>query len=238
MAAPTLVAASFGTAATGVSATSGSVSWQTSDVVVVIYGNEGLSATFLTPTTTGSGLSFTVAGSVTGSGSQCGAGLATAVATANSSGTVTASINAGPSGNNFVGVYVFRGSQGVGNNAISTTPSSTKTVSLTPTAADGAICWGVFDFFADATVAFTPTPTTHTSGSPGPSATPTSAQVAGHYTYYWGELDDQTSSGAVSYGVGGTGTGPFTIVALEVKTGAGGTDATVIPPARVDVLIH
>ena len=124
-------------------------------------------------------------------------------------------------------MYVFRGSAGIGNSNIYTGTSPTG-LSLTPTGADGAVCWGVFDWAADTAQSFSPAATTHSAGSPGPTASPVSAQIAGKFTYYVGDLDDQTSAGAVSYGIGGAGTGPFTIVALEVKASSAG-DTT--PPS-------
>ena len=230
----TLVQAAFATTTTGNTATTASVSWQTGDVVVVIYGNAGASnANMAAPSNTGSGLSWTQNQSIA-SASCCGGALATAVASGSSSGTITAGSVAGPSQQNFTGVYVWRGSLGVGNSAGTATPSSTKTVSITPAGgADAAICWGVFDWNADAAQAETPTSTSHGSGAPGPSATPQKTQVAGQYTYHWCVLDDQTSAGAVNYGIGGSNTGPFTIVAVEVKAGAGG--ATVAPAQPIVV---
>jgi len=235
VAAPTLVQAAFATTTTGNTATTASVSWQTDDVVVVIYGNAGAApANMAAPTNTGSGLSWTVNQSIAAA-SNCGGALATAVATASSSGTVTAGSVAGPSEQNFTGVCVWRGSLGVGNSAGTAAPSSTKTVSLTPAGgADAAICWGVFDWNADAAQAETPTSTSHGSGAPGPSAMPQKTLVAGQYTYYWCALDDQTSAGAVNYGIGGSGAGPFTIVAVEVKAGAGG-GATPVPARPIVV---
>ena len=90
----------------------------------------------------------------------------------------------------------------------------------------------MFDWAAVATVAFSPAATTHGSGAPGPTASPRPRRSARKFTYYLGELDDQTSAGAVSYGIGGTGTGPFTIVAIEAKSAGGGTDATVTMDPR------
>jgi hypothetical protein len=243
MAAPTLAAAAVAEAAvaTGVAVTTASISWQTNDVVVAFVGSEGSVSGEVpnTPTTTGSGISFGTAQKTHTSASDCSGACWAAVATANSSGTFSGSYtHTGSSGiNTVVGVLVIRGSAGIGNSVLynGTTPNG---ASLTPTGADGMICWYVGDWAAATPVAFSPTATTHGSGAPGPTAMPYSLQVANRATFYIGELDDQTSAGAVSYGVA-SGTGAFTIIAFEAKAGAGGgTDATVIPPARVDVLIH
>lgn len=218
--APTLVQSAY-TQSSGVTIVSPTVSWQTGDVVVVLYGNAGAANdNNRTPTNTGSGLSWTVQKTVSAA-SCCGGQVSTAVATASSSGTITC----GTTGTNqaqIVYVYVFRGSAGVGNSASTATPGTTKTLSLTPTAADSSIAWGVFDWNADSVQTITPTATSHSSSSPGPQATPQSILVSGQFTMYLAELDDQTSAGAVSYGIGGSNSGPFTIVALEVKGAAGG----------------
>lgn len=219
---------------TGVNVTTASVSWQTDDVVVVFTGCEGGTSgeTMNTPTTTGTGISFGASQQQHDStGSDASGACWAAVATANSSGTFSGSYtHVGATGRNtVVGVYVYRGSAGIGNSAITASfPSSGRTISLTPTGADGSIAWFVADWNADAAQSFTPAATTHSSGSPGPTASPYSQQIAGRVTYYIGELDDQTSAGAVSYGIGGSGTGPFTIIAIEVKASAGG-DTT--PPS-------
>jgi len=233
--APTLVAFAQAESAvnTGVNVTTASISWQTNDVVVAFTGCEGGTSgeTLNTPTTTGSGISFGAAKQQHDStGSDASGGCWAAVATANSSGTFSGSYThvGGTGRNTVIGVYVFRGSAGIGNSAVTATPSSTRTLSLTPIGADGSICWFVGDWNADAVQSFSPAATTHGSGAPGPTASPYSQQIAGLVTFYIGELDDQTSSGAVSYGIGGSGTGPFTIIALEVKAAAGG-DTT--PPS-------
>jgi hypothetical protein len=228
---PTLVAFAQTTSAvnTDVAVTTASISWQTDDVVVVFTGCEGGAGgeTLNTPTTTGSGISFGAAQRIHNStGTTASGGCWAAVATANSSGTFSGTYShVGGTGRfTVIGVYVFRGSAGIGNSAITATPSGTRVQALTPTGADGSICWYVGDWAAAATVAFTPTPTTHTAGSPGPTASPYSQQTA-NVTYYIGELDDQTSTGSVDYGIGGSGTGPFTIIAIEAKAAAGGTNA-------------
>ncbi|MGZ4555721.1 MAG: hypothetical protein ACXVXZ_08240, partial [Mycobacteriaceae bacterium] len=68
------------------------------------------------------------------------------------------------------------------------------------------------------------TSTSHTSASPGPTAMPESATVTGVYSQYAAVLDDQPSTASTGYGIGGTGTGPFTIIAVEIQgTGGGST---------------
>jgi hypothetical protein len=103
------------------------------------------------------------------------------------------------------GVWVWRGSTGIGNSSEQHT--ATRTVALTPTQTNSAIMWGTFDFAAVATVAITPAPTN----------TRQSVLDSARYTLYVSDLTNQTSGGSTSYGVGGSGTGPFSIVVMEVK---------------------
>lgn len=233
--APTLVAFTQAEASTANGATlaTGSVSWQTNDVVVVLAGTEGVAAgetAWSLPTSTGSGLTFSQQQAHSSTGSDGGAAGWTAVASASSSGTISVTCPRNPSGseNLIVGAYVFRGSDGVGNSAIST--GSARTVALTLTGADGAVAWIVVDWAAAAVQSFTPTATTHGSGSPGPTASPFTQLIGGTITFYIGELDDQTSAGSVNYGIGGSGTGPFTIIAIEAKAGAAGGGGTTSGP--------
>lgn len=189
-----------------VSKSTAAVSWQTGDVVVVVAGQEDVSAVLAVPTATG--LTFTSQRSNT-TASTCGTQLATAVAASNGSSAV--SMTGSGSAHWGFGVWVVRTSTGVGNSAEQHT--SAKTVSLTPTAANGLIIWGVFDFNADAAG----------SGTPAPTNTRQAAQDAGHYTRLVVDLADQSSAGAVSYGQSGGGTtGPFSIVAIEIKNDGGG----------------
>lgn len=231
--APTPVAFSVVAAATGASITSASLTLAVGDVVV--FGSEGeggtVGNTYNAPSTT-----LTVSGgSITqlqlhAASSDCEGGLWTFTV---GSGTTTGTVTVNPSNsatrhNLFVGVWRNGTQPTVGRSTIST--GSGRTVSYTPSQADSAILWMQADWAAAAVQSATPTPTTHTAGSPGPSAVPQSALVTGFYTWYASELDDQTSAGAVSYGIGGTGTGPFTILVAEIQ-GTGGAVAT--PPELV-----
>lgn len=181
------------------------MSWQTGDVVIVIGLNEGLS-TLGTPTATG--LTFNPDQTVAGSISVCGSMCASAVAGGTSSATVNMTNSIVTKHFGF-GVWVWRSSTGVGNSVEQHTATNTK--ALTPTAANGGICWASGDFTAGALGTILPTPTN------------TRQRVQGaNYSFYVSDLADQTSSGSVSYGTNaGTG-GPFSIVAIEVKNDGGG----------------
>jgi hypothetical protein len=230
MPAPTLVVAAGAfndVGATGASATTASVSWQTGDVVIACVGTAGAVPDTLSVSNTGSGISFGTAQQIHNStGSNAGGACWAAVATANSSGTFTGSETGATEAISIV-VFIWRGSAGVGNSAISV--GSGRTVNLTPLGADGAISWCVFDWAAAAVQSFSPTSTTHGSGTPGPTALPVSTSDGTQYTYYYACLDDQASAGTNAYGIGGSGTGPFTIIAIEAKASVGGA---ALLPAR------
>jgi hypothetical protein len=239
MSAPTLIAfaETESAPASGGSVTTASVSWQVGDVVLLLAGTEGGTGgeTLGTPSTTGSGVALAQKQRHDSTGSDPGGVGYAAVATAASSGTFSISQTNGATAarNVLLGVYIFRGSAGVGNTAIST--GSSRTVSLTLLGgADGSVAWVVMDWAAAVPVAFSPSATTHSSGSPGPTASPLSAAVGSSFTYYIGDLDDQPSTGAVGYGVGGAGTGPFTIVSMEAKSGgaAAGAPTPVAQPGK------
>lgn len=192
-----------------------SISWQIGDVLVAMAGAGWV--VLDVPTNTGSGLAWVSQQSHVAS-TVCATQLATAVATAASSGVI--SIATDDPGVKFgFGVWVYRGSDGIGNSVEQYT--TTKTVNLTPTGANGAIVWGVFDRSGQATHTITPTPTNTNE-----------LTQDGDYTIHVADLADQTSAGATAYGVSGGGsTGPYSIVALEIKgtAGGGGSPANWLP---------
>lgn len=207
MAAPTRVSytetAAWNTA--GTSKATVAVTWLAGDILTVMALAEN-SCTLGTPTATG--LTFAKNKNIANASRVAGF-VATAVAGANGSQAVTVTNSSGVLHWGF-GVWVHRNSAGVGNSAVDDGTGSAKTLSLTPTAADSAIIWGVGDFNADAVQSITPTPTNTDENS---LDTP-------HYTIYAADIEDQTSAGAVLYGVtGGASTGPFTIVIQEIKAG-------------------
>lgn len=209
MAAPTLISytevAAWNTG--GTSKSLASISYQVDDVVIVIAGDEGGGA-LGTPNNL-TGLTFATQKS-NNAASTCASLVSAAVATQASSGVLTISNSGSP----FYGfaAWVWRGSAGIGNSVEQHT--ATKTVSLTPAGgANAAICWAIFDFNVEAAHTITPSPTN----------TRQAVQIASHYTIHVADLADQTSAGAVSYGIsGGSSTGPYSIVAIEVMAGAGG----------------
>lgn len=226
MAAPTLVATAFvaGYVPAGSSQTTASIAWQTDDVVVAVALSEGASTepNWAAPTTGGSGISFGAAQRLHAStGSEPGGAIYACIATQDSSGTFThGNVRAGSVNAQSIQVYVFRGSLGIGNSNLTFTTGTPRTTALTLTGADGAVVWGTADWSAGAVVSETPTASSHSAASPGPSAVPQEAQVGTNYTYYFEVLDDQPDTGSVGYGV--TGNSNYLAVAIEVKAGEAG----------------
>jgi hypothetical protein len=200
--------------------TSGSVSWQSGDVVAIIAGAESATGTTAWAlTNTGSGLAFGSPQKSTpaNNSSIAGAYVWAAVASAGSSGTFTVDFKSTVVNCGFA-IWVFRSSAGIGNSAEQHTGGSTaaETVSLTPMGADSAIVWGCFDWNAPAVGSLVPTPTHSRQVLNDPGA----------YTLYVGDITDQPSTSGVLYGCNSpnSNVGPFSIVVLEVKAGTSAGD--------------
>lgn len=187
--------------------TTASISWQPYDVIVTIQGVENTTpATGTLGVPTGTGLSFTsIANNTDTGGNTCGSRLCVAFPTAAGSSTIQSTCGVAQNG---LAVWVWRGASDVGTRTEQHT--TTKTVSLTPRngGTHSAICWAAFDFAAGAVGSLTPAPTTTRQAALSSTA----------YTYYVGELQNQPSGGAVSYGVTGTASaGVFSLLVAEIQ---------------------
>jgi hypothetical protein len=224
---PTLVAAySANVAATANASTS--MTLQANDIVTVLAVDEGATAgETLSLATTFSNAGISTLQSHP-SGSDCAVYAWTFTVSLAASGTVTVT-ESNPNKNQRMGVFAHRagGAPIVARSTLGT--GSSRTANYTPSQADSAIVWVVGDWAAAAVQTMSPTPTSHTSAAPGPTAMPASSSIASIYTGYVGVLDDQTSTGTVAYGLTGTGTGPFSIIVVEIQ-GTGG--AAAVPPKR------
>lgn len=207
-AAPTLVSytASADWTTGNTSKATASISWQTGDILVVIAAAESVTATPAVPTATGLTFSSVVTNSAAGT---CATRLSTATAASTSSSAVTTTMSSGAPHWGF-GVWVWRGSTGVGNSIEQHTP--TKTKALTLTGSNSAVIVGVFDFNADGAG----------SGTPAVTNTRQAAQDAGRYTQLVFDNVDYSTSGSSWGQTGGGTTGPFSIVGIEIKNDGGG----------------
>lgn len=233
MAAPTRAAyAETSTFAGTGTLTTGNISWSSGDVIVALGITADNSVTINTPTATG--LTFAAVTATTGT-NPTNTGSSTKgyawVATAGSSGgptTVSATVAGGatPRG---LAVWVFSGSNGIGNAAFSasgTTPNG----NLTRSGANSAVVWigGDWNATNDTTVTSTPA-----------SGTQDHAQfVSGQYTAFAFDWGDQGSAGTTAYGLdAATFSTPtnFTKVAVEVLGASGGGGTTVKQLAAMGV---
>lgn len=230
MASPTLIA--FSEKDTGVnganvaSEATATLTWQTGDVLVAMAVDEGSNnAVTFSITNTGSGLAWTARQSHS-SNNDCTLYAWSAVATAGSSGTVTATHT--NTSQMAIGVYQFRAPTGftiaVGASSLGTSLSGNLHVALAMSSADSAVVWSAGDWSAAAAETPSPAATSHTATTPGPSASPVAVPDGTHYTFYFDELDDETATGSQNFGYNGSSAGPFTVAAVEVKlTSTGGT---------------
>lgn len=186
--------------------TAGAVAWNSGDIIVVIAGTEGPGQTWAAGTVTATGLTFTLQKSNNVAGT-CSSAVWTAAPGAGGSQTFT--VNPPGGGQDWgAAIWVFRSSGGVGNTGFEQ-HTATRLVSYTATQAHSAIVWATFDFAAVTTNPPVATPT--------PTNIRQNVKDGTHYTLYVSDLTDQASAGAVSYGITGSGTGPFSIIGIEVK---------------------
>lgn len=176
------------------------VTWQAGDLIVYAAGGEDAMA-IAAPTATG--LTFTSQKS-NSAASSCSSQLATAIAAADGSAvTLTGTTNNG-SLQWGAGIWVVRKHAGfVGNSYEQHT--STRTVTTTIQHKQNLILWAVFDFAGAALVVESPTAKTDHQ----------QVRSTSHYTVYLEESYPQ-GRGTLAVGVGGAGSGAFSIIALEV----------------------
>lgn len=180
---------------------SGTISWLTGDVIVVIGGTEAQSVTITSVTATG--LTFTP-GSALAVAGTCWANTWTA--TAGSSGSSVVTIDKSGAGQYGAAIWVYRGSTGFGARAVDST--STKTLSLTRTGSSSVVVEGLFDFSAAVVTGHVWTPGSQNERE---------ALNQSGYTPYIADWPDQGAPGSTSYGITGTASvGLHTKVALEI----------------------
>lgn len=184
---------------------SGSLSWNTGDVIVVFATTSNGNTTVGTPTATG--LTFSAVGSPVGTvSSECWGHKWSATAGSPGSGVISAT----PAGASTWGMiaYVLSGSDGLGAESATTTPGTTKTAALTTTADRSAVLVLISDWNAD--------PVTGYAWTPAGQSEREASQVGSSYTIYAADWPDRPAA-AADYGItGGGSTGPFTRLAVEV----------------------
>lgn len=220
MAAPTFVTSSAATVVAGAIATA-SISWTSGDIVVVLGMTEDNSVVYSTPTTAGSGLTFSaISGSPTNTASRCKGYAWSATASASGSGTIQATASGGASLRGMIVAFVFSGSTGIGGTAFSASLGATTTQSLTRTGANSHVVqiWGDWNAVNDTAVTW------------NNSGTQVDVQfTSGAFTEFSGRWGDQGSSGTTSYGfTAHAGGGDFTAITLEIL----GTASASLPDGK------
>lgn len=203
---------------TGTSGSSGTISWNSGDLVVVMALTEDASCTVSVANQLG--LTWANGGAIGTAGSTCFANSWSAVATSNQSGVTVAATASDNTHQWGIAVWVFSSHNGIGARATGITTA--KTVSLTR-AGDNSLVVGVQgDYSAAASTGYSFTPTVANDRQ--------HAQSAGRYTYYVSDWPDQGAAGTQSYGTSGeTSSGTFAKIALEIKGAAGG-GGSFVPP--------
>jgi hypothetical protein len=225
MAAPTISAFSNSTATDknndGASETTGSVSWNLGDVVVVMGVTDDNFNTLATPATAGSGLSFAaVSGFPSNVASTCKIYAWSATASATSSGTITSVVGGGVSLARVIMVWVLSGSDGLGNAAVSSGADTTDPydVSLTRAGDNSAVLMVAGDWSAISDTTTDPSPLSGSTQRLGDNG----GLCASQQNAYAADWADAGASGTTSYGVTGVTGSKMTIGAVEVKGTAGG----------------
>lgn len=199
--------------ANGVGESTATLTWQTNDLLLALAANAGASPndTFNVPTNTGTGLAWSQV-VLHAASSDTGLGCWVATANAAGSGVVTITNSTGVASDNLtVAAAQWRPPTGytlaVGGSKLTldqsnATNGATNVAALAMTATDSAVLWFVNDWGANSIANLTPspTPTTHSATTPGPTALPFSLTISGQYTVLIDVLDDEPSSGTINFG--------------------------------------
>lgn len=205
---------------TAVNETTGSLSWQTGDIVIVIGMTEdNTNTTLATPTATG--LTFSaISGFPTNTSNTCKGYAWTATAGSNGSGAITSVITGNMAG---IQAYVFRGSDGIGNTAKSTADQNL-TINLQRNYDTSLVVWAAGDWGA--------TNDTTVSSDPVGGNQRQAAWISGRATLFAFDWGDQGAAGTTSYGISGFSPGNiFTKIALEVQGSGTASGARTLAPS-------
>ena len=208
MTAPSLIAYSE-TTWTGFGAKStGSVSWNAGDVVVVVGGSETSVHAVTLPTFSG-GTFAAISGAACTAGSDCYANAWSCIPAGSGSGAVS-STGTGGGYDYGIAVWVWRGSGGIGNvGASGATANTNITQSLIRSGGNSCVVGGMFDWGAGAVTGYAWTPSAANDRQ--------HAKDGSRYTYYVADWGDQGSSGTTSYGLTGiSGNGALARLFVEI----------------------
>jgi hypothetical protein len=197
-----------------------SATWSAGSVVVVVGITEDDSNTLATPTWSDSATFSALSGTPTSAGSSCKGYAWVATANGAGSGVITSTVDA-----NFrrrgIAVFVYSGSDGIGNVSVSAALGATTTQSLVRAHANSAVIsvWGDWAAVNDTTVSWTPA-----------SFTQRVAEFVTAASFFLGDWGDQGAAGTTSYGfTGHAGGGDFTAITIEVRGAAAAGSSSVSP---------
>jgi hypothetical protein len=203
----------------GVLETTGSITYSTGNFIVALGATADNPIVMATPLRTGETFNA-VASTPTNTASRTKNYAWTATAANTSSGTVTSVVTGDLEGTACLAVWVYSGSDGLGNTSISTALGATTVQSLTRGFDNSAVVqmWGDWNAINDTTV----------TSSPAGGATQRVANNSANATFFALDWTDQSTAGATSYGfTGHAGGGQMTAIALEIKgTVAAGPSVT------------
>lgn len=199
--------------------TSGSIAWQTGDIVLVFGGvsNNEANGTLATPTATG--LTFGLLSSINTGNDNNDARVYLWSATAGGDGSSTVGSVTGSLGSGLksgIAVMVYRGSDGLGT-PVTLDGSTAKTISVTTTQANSHVALMMVDWanVGDVTVTATPSGTVRHASS-----------QSGQADFFVVTTADLGAIGTYACGIAShTGTVDMSGIAVEVKGTAGGAPA-------------
>lgn len=218
MAAPTLTSQTGSTwnDATGTTETTGTLTWNSADLVLVVGFTEDSSLTLTTPTATG--LTFAALGSAQATASSCWVHAWTATAASPGSTTVGSTHSSGATAG--IHAYAFGGCTGFVRTS-GATLNATQTVSVTRTQNNSFMVFISADWSASGTAGLAWTPAGQTQVQAASNAN------AAAFCAYWG---DQGSAGTTSYGTSGLSGTKYTVAAIEILGTVGGPAFVATPP--------
>ena len=188
----------------GANETTGTATWQANDLIIVVGGTESDVTTLNTPTATGLTFSLVIS---TGGVDNSPTYLWQATAASSGSSAIS-SVNDGL-GCSGISAFVYRDSDGLGNNNFITGVTD-KTISLTRGQANSSVVVVLVDFNATADVTTDPTPS---GGVEREEDT-----LALRYTWWVTSWGNQGSAGTTSYGITNhTGDVDMSGIVVEIK---------------------
>jgi len=210
---------------TGSSEVTGTLTWQAGDLIIVVGATAEGPATLGTPTATGLTFSLVQETNAGASNQDVRTYLWSATAAGSGSSAVTSTIGGGTNTRG-ISAFVYRGSDGLGNNS-TINNSSAKVISLTRSEDNSSVVVILADWNAvdDTTV----------SPSPGGGTQRVAQNVSGATTSFIFNWGDQGTAGTTSYGITDhTGTVDMGGIVVEVL----GQDAPAEPSTEPHVKVR